>query len=142
MSGIKRTPADAAFSDCVRERAGWSCEKCGREYPEGSSRFGLHCSHHFGRRHKSVRWEPMNAASLCFTCHNEVAENPLEHVTWFRRLLGERNYELLCELKERLVRKKDLDMKAMAKHYREELARMQALRAEGVRGRIEFTGWL
>ena len=142
MSGIKRTPVDAAFSDCVRERANWTCEMCGKAYPEGTNRAGLHCSHHFGRRHKSVRWEPLNAAALCFTCHNTVAEDPPLHVGWFESNIGKSNYGLLEELKQRIVRKSDLDMKAMAKHFREELKRMRALRAQGDDGRIEFAGWL
>ena len=44
MAAIKRTPADKAFSDCVRSASEWTCERCHTYYEEGR-RMGLHCSH-------------------------------------------------------------------------------------------------
>ena len=31
---LKRDPLDAVFSDLVRERADWTCECCGKYFPE------------------------------------------------------------------------------------------------------------
>lgn len=142
MRGIQRTPADAAFSDCVRERANWTCERCEKVYPEGAKRAGLHCSHHFGRRHKSVRFDPDNAASLCFSCHNEVGENPLLHVQWFRERLGLQRYMRLQTNKQRIVRKAEYDLKSIAKHYREQLKEMRKRRENGDMGWLEFESWI
>ena len=56
------TPADAAFSDYIRARAGYWCERCGKQYEAKSN--GLQCSHHFSRRHYNIRFDPDNAAAL------------------------------------------------------------------------------
>lgn len=140
MSGIKRTPADAAFSDCIRERANWTCELCGRYYPEGS-RMGLHCSHFIGRRNTSTRWEPMNAMALCYGCHSKVGGDPHHHTEIFQERLGDL-YEILLEKKRMIVPKCDRDLRAIAKHFRLQLQEMQKKRANGETGRIEFQGWL
>jgi hypothetical protein len=91
--GIKRSPTDALFSDFIRERAGWTCERCGRNF--SSRRQVLHCSHFYGRRGKSTRWEPDNAAALCCGCHKHFEERPLEHVRFFEKRLGLDRFEAL-----------------------------------------------
>ena len=70
MVTVKRTPADIAFSLCVRERANWKCERCGKYYPEGR-RKGLECSHHHSRGKWGIRHDPMNGEALCTGCHFE-----------------------------------------------------------------------
>ena len=77
LMGIKRTKWDKVFSDYIRYRDKWTCQKCERKYPINSA--GLHCSHFFGRRYWSMRLEPTNAMALCFGCHNIVGSNPIEH---------------------------------------------------------------
>lgn len=57
--------------------------------------------------------------------------------------LGPGGYELLLERANdtragRRVKREEAEIK---KHYRAELRRMQALRANGALGRIEFDGW-
>lgn len=53
---------------------------------------------------------------------------------------------LLFELKEDVLRGKEYrktrGVGDVAKHYRAELARMQAMRRAGYQGRIEFRGWI
>lgn len=56
-----RSEADAAFSDYIRARAGYRCERCGKQYKAKSN--GLQCSHHFSRRHYNIRFDPDNAAA-------------------------------------------------------------------------------
>ena len=140
MGAIKRTPADAAFSDCIRERSGWTCERCGKYYPEDNRR-GLECSHHHSRGNWGIRFDPLNAESLCTGCHF------LEGGTEERRkeTLSDDQINLLFERK----RNTDLGKKArktkgkgdIAKHYRDEHKRMQELRKNGETGRIEFTNY-
>jgi cytochrome c553 len=140
LSAIKVTSADKYFSLCVRERANWSCERCGLNLRHEPAR--LHCSHVYSRRWASVRHEPMNALALCVGCHRTMGENPIDHAELYREIWGNQAYELLRELKERIVRKKDRPEKEIAKHYRKELARMQDARGRGFDGRIELVGWL
>ena len=141
MAGIKRTPADIAFSLCVRERAGWTCERCGSHFPEGR-RGGLDCSHHHGRGSWSIRFEPLNAEALCYGCHSHAGGTEERR----REVLTDEEQALLFELKEDVLRGKEYrktkGVGEVAKHYRAELARMQAMRRAGYQGRIEFRGWI
>ena len=140
MGGIKRTPADAAFSKCIRERANWSCERCNKKHEENS--MGLHCSHHHSRGKWGIRFEPINAEALCYGCHS------LEGGTEQRRKQvlsdGEQDilWEKMADLSLAKESKKTKGKGEIAKHYRDEYARMKELRTQGETGRIEFVGWV
>ena len=143
MGAVKITPADAAFSKCVRERSAWRCDRCGTYYPEGK-RMGLHCSHYFGRGSYATRFDPLNAFSHCYGCHQYMGSNPHEFDAWAASqwpygtavILAERRRDTFSA---KLVKK---NLPEVAKHYREEHKRMVALREQGEQGRIEFVGWL
>jgi len=141
MGGIKLTPADMAFSACIRERAGWKCERCGTYYPEGH-RMGLHCSHHHRRGNWSIRFHPLNAESLCYGCHSHEGGTK-ERI---EECLSEFERELLIDLKADIglakMYRKTKGKGEIAKHYREELKRMQGLRKNGETGRLEFEAFL
>lgn len=134
MSGIKRTPADAAFSLCVRERAGWRCERCGAQHSRGS--MGLHCSHHHSRRSWSIRFEPLAAEALCYGCHSLTGGTEERR----REVLTEQQRALLLELKEDRNRGRECRRTQgkgdIAKHYRDEHRRMVET------GSRQFVGWL
>ena len=88
---IKLKPLDKLFSDYIRARAGWKCERCGNT----PSRQGLHC-HHFHRRRKmSTRFDEDNALSLCFGCHQFFGENKEEEKAFMLQKLGQRAYDML-----------------------------------------------
>lgn len=93
MFGIKRTKADKYFSDYVREKADWTCERCYGDYH--TERRNLHLSHFWSRRNKSVRFDIENAAALCFSCHRRFTENPSEHSDFFLKRLGRQQYDAL-----------------------------------------------
>ena len=95
--GIKITPADSWFSKCVRSRAGWRCEHCGKQYTQSDT--GLHCSHFHGRGNWSLRFHPENASALCYGCHTFMGANPHEHQRFFKERLGEGMYQILLDLK-------------------------------------------
>ena len=136
---MKTNPADQAFSRCVRERADWTCEKCGSKHEEGS--MGLHCSHIFSRRHRTIRWSGDNAQALCFSCHSWYGGNPADSGVWIAEFLGEGHIDLLREKKEQRLKVSKLEEKEIAKHYREQLKAMKAERDNGKQGRIEFESW-
>jgi hypothetical protein len=140
VPGIKRTTADAHFSDCVRIRVNFTCEKCGIYIPEGE-RKNAQCAHIIGRKHKSTRHDPDNALCLCGGCHSEFTDDPLYFSRWVDLYLGSGLYELLQEKKNRIMKKYKGEEKEKAKHYLSEKKRMQKLRDEGEQGRIEFVGF-
>ena len=92
--GIKRTKWDKVFSDAVRERDNWTCQRCRKYYPEGN-RQGLHCSHFFGRRKYSVRFDFVNAEALCYGCHQYFTSNPQHHREHKIRKIGSREFQKL-----------------------------------------------
>ena len=134
MGGIKITPADTAFGKCVKERAEWRCERCGSQHQEGSQ--GLHCSHGFSRGQWAVRFCGLNAIAACYGCHMKEGGN------WMQRMLTEEQRQLLQEMANDTYRGKEARKTKgkgpIAKHYREQLDQMKALRECATRGRIEF----
>ena len=143
MGGIKRTPADAAFSDCIRERANWCCEVCGADYTGRTQ--GLHCSHYHGRGNWSVRFDPDNAEAACYGCHQKLEGSPHDFYLRWMEKLGEGAYQLLLERKNDTDRgreaRKTKGKGEIAKHYRDEHEKMVAVRDSFHAERIEFTGY-
>lgn len=135
---IKRSKADHWFSKCIRERANYKCERCGKEYTASST--GLHCSHHFSRSHRPIRWCKDNALALCFSCHNWYAGNPVQSGRWLSEKLGE---TMIAILEEKLGDKTKIskeEEKEIAAHYKAEFEKMVAQRAEG-KTELDFESW-
>ncbi len=136
---MKRKPADAAFSLCVRESQDWTCERCGTQYDEKS--MGLHCSHVFSRRHRNIRFCRDNAQSLCFHCHSWYGGNPADSGRWIESELGEGAIAILREKRDSGVKVSKLEEKDIAKHYRKEYQAMKDRRANGETGVLDFESW-
>ena len=85
-SRIKRNNADKHFSDSVRKRAEWKCQRCEKDYTDRPQ--GLQCSHYISRGHWSVRYDPKNALSLCAYCHNYLEGFPTAHTQLWREIHG------------------------------------------------------
>ena len=94
---------DYWFSLCVRERAGWNCESCGKHYESWVGKNGepanpaLHCSHYIGRANYAVRFEPLNVNAHCYYCHSQFEGNPHEFKEWkLKQLKGlEKKWDLI-----------------------------------------------
>ena len=81
---------DHHFSRLIRGRDLWTCQRCGKEDPEGSALKGssLHCSHLVGRATFSTRWYPLAAVCHCPPCHMHLGDHPLEFTTWIEAYLS------------------------------------------------------
>lgn len=87
---------------CARHakvRAGWRCERCGRQYAEGDGR--LQWSHHYSRRHHGIRWDADNYSAHCGGCHIYLGGNPVEFAAWIEAKLGRARHEALLAKKAR-----------------------------------------
>ena len=100
---IKITALDRLFSLYVRHRANWRCQYCGTDYAK-LNKSGLHCSHLYGRRHKSTRWHPDNAFAHCFGCHQFLGGNPVIFSKWARMKLGVARFNRLASLHRKTSR--------------------------------------
>jgi len=107
---IKRTKYDRVFSDYIRTRDGWTCQRCGKYYnpDESNKRMALHCSHYYGRGRYSVRFEPDNAVALCYGCHRFLGSNPADHLDFIRERLGEKKFRLLTKKRNEIVKKSQM----------------------------------
>jgi len=138
--GIKRDPLDKAFSDLVRERADWTCEKCGKQFPDRKGS-GLHASHYWGRRKRSVRWFGNNLWAHCFGCHQHLGANPHEFKSWVFKELGELLYDQLTLRANKPVKYNKSERKEMKEHYEAQLLKIKAKRLNGETGYINFQDW-
>jgi hypothetical protein len=92
MSGIRRTQADARFSQQIRDRDGRRCKRCGSTpHP-----MGLHCAHHFTRRTGATRFDPDNALALCYGCHQYLDSHPDEKEAFWRSIIGDERFDALA----------------------------------------------
>lgn len=128
--GIKRSKADAVFSDWVRERDDWTCQRCQAQFEKPN--IGLHNSHFFSRAKRATRFEPDNCVALCYKCHEHfTAEDtfrggPLltqEHKDFVFKRLGQERF-LRLELLSHTTQKIDessvvLVYKALLKEMKE-----------------------
>ena len=89
--GVKRDPADVAFSRALRMSRNDTCEHCGTM--DGQ----MDCAHIFGRAKKSVRWDTLNALCLCRNCHRHFTANPLDFTKWLEGYVGRGYLDILVE---------------------------------------------
>ena len=88
MKKLKEKKIDIEFSKWIRARDG-KCLKCG-------TKENNQCAHIFSRTARSVRWDELNALTLCYKCHLFWAhKNPIEFTEFVRSHLGEKNFALL-----------------------------------------------
>mgnify|MGYP001582409921 FL=1 len=91
---IKRRRTDILFSQYLRKKRGYVCEKCGRKHEENSKGFGV--SHFWGRAKESVRFDEENCDVLCnIPCHQYFETHHTEYEIWKKERLGEKQYKLL-----------------------------------------------
>lgn len=137
---MKRNKLDAIFSDCIRERADYVCEACGNDYRH-RSHMGLHCSHIFSRRHRSVRWCVDNAVAHCFSCHHRLGGSPVEFYHWASKYLGDARLEILRERHLVVVKYTKSDLEECYQHYKGQMKLLLQQRKDGVIGKLDLVSW-
>lgn len=126
---IKRTKWDVVFSNYIRYRDNWTCQRCKKQYIEKSQ--GLHCSHFYGRRSWATRIEPCNAMALCFGCHQHVGSFPIDHVKLWESRFTKKEKDYVKELHNVAIVKK----KWIATEEKYKLLKMMLMKSI-----IEYTG--
>jgi hypothetical protein len=116
FSGIKRNTTDALFSDIVRIKANWTCERCFRNFENKKEIFDT--SHFITRGNKRVRWNFDNVSALCRGCHDFFGKNPDEHSAFMMKKLGEKGYLQLQLSKTRQVSDQAIDEKMLRMGFR------------------------
>lgn len=96
---------DSLLRDKLRELTKGRCESCG-VYVTG---FSSQLSHGFTRKIKSLRWDRLNVAHLCASCHWNYTNHPPIAESLLRRLNGHAGYEELLRRWQRKTQVKELD---------------------------------
>lgn len=86
-------PADKAFSDLIRSRDKWTCQRCFKRYEPPTS--ALHCSHFYSRGKWATRFDPENAIALCYGCHRYWDKHIDEYEDFKYLQLGEDGFNKL-----------------------------------------------
>lgn len=94
---MKRDKYDKTFSDYIRLRDKYTCQRCFKKYQKGDT--GIHCSHYMGRTNQSTRYDEENAETLCHGCHSYFEDRKQTYYRDFKmKQLGE---ERLIALEQR-----------------------------------------
>jgi len=119
---IKRFPQDVLFSEIIRSRDGWTCQRCSKGFDPTSSisRMGLHCSHYHGRGKWATRYDLDNCTALCYGCHRFLGGRPLEHTEFMIKRLGKKKFKELNTRSNIIKKKRDF----INKEFRKELKLM------------------
>jgi len=136
--------ADHWFALCIKERASWTCERCGTVYPRGSNR-QLNCCHYQGREAWATRYLPENCYCFCFACHSYLDSRKGTFERFFKEKRGADVYDVVLEISDNIDLAKEIRRTKgegeIADHFKKEYERMLELRKIGRVGSIAFTGW-
>lgn len=90
MVKITVDPADKWFSKYIRLRDG-KCLRCFSpvKYNAAGDPITHQCSHFYGRRKEATRFDPENAHTVCYGCHQYWHENPEEYKSWLINRIGQ-----------------------------------------------------
>lgn len=91
---MKRNAEDARFSNMIRERDEWTCQRCRTAYLPNPGP-ALACAHMFSRGKLNTRFDPENACALCYGCHRHLDTHPDLKREFFRARLGDAVFEAL-----------------------------------------------
>ena len=127
---LRRDSLDALFSNFVRERDNYTCQRCGKYY-EPPTR-AIHAAHIFSRRHKGTRHDPLNAISACHGCHAFFTGNPLIFTAWIKKRLGDEQYTLLMYRARKPTKFTKFDLEQIKNGLKIALTKLRAERKEKI----------
>lgn len=97
-----RRLADKLWSECVKRRARWKCEICGKEG-------NLQAHHIISRRNMATRYDLDNGIALCPACHFQAHQNPIRFIEEIKRRRGAEWYRRMKEKSLHLTKGVDYD---------------------------------
>lgn len=84
---------DTLFSEAIRLRDGFTCQKCGHQNKSAQA------AHIWTRNNYSTRWDMENAMCLCYMCHikgfHSAHREPAEFLEWVHKRMGDERWEAL-----------------------------------------------
>ena len=128
---MKLDQADIIFSKYIRLRDG-KCMRCGSKvsFNENGDPVSHQCSHFWGRRAESVRYDGRNAETLCGGCHLFLTANPSIHTEEKIQRLGQDEFD---KLRIRAHTKVKKDRRAAMIYWREKYKELKKEREDETR---------
>jgi len=104
---VRLRKTDMLWTRHIRVRDNYTCQKCGRVYPEDNCR-NLGVSHFHGRGHENVRFDDENCDAICtLPCHHYWGgEGRKEYEAFKIDQLGQERFDLLM-LKSHIRKDRD-----------------------------------
>jgi len=137
---IKINPLDQLFSDFIRTRDNWQCQRCkdkGRNsffkpplriikktnkyHERHRPSTGLHNMHCFSRGNQSTRFDEKNGIAGCYGCHSFLDSHPLEKHDFFKDKIGEKAFK---DLKLKSNTSAKIDRQKIKEHYQLKLKKL------------------
>lgn len=112
-----KSTLDKRFSDYIRAKAKWRCERC-RKKVEGRD---AQCAHISSRRYLTTRWREENALCLCAKCHRFFHDHPQEFGIWLDDVFPGRRQIIQEILNTEIVKPRDFPQ------VREHLSTLQSM---------------
>tara|TARA_R100000988_G_C3888585_1_gene111718 strand:+ start:57 stop:470 length:414 start_codon:yes stop_codon:yes gene_type:complete len=128
---IKRNKWDKVFSDYIRTRDKWTCQRCGKYFPDTRGRGGLHCSHYFSRRSYSTRFDELNCEALCYGCHSYLGGHPEKHREHKIFKLGDEKFNNLKNKNREIRKRKEYENPEFYKFLKMKLKKVEGNNGEG-----------
>ena len=93
---IKLRTSDRLWTKYMRIQQKYTCQKCGRIYPEDNCR-NLGVAHFHGRGHENARFDEENTLCLCsIPCHQYFDTHKTEFEAFMLKRLGQERFDLLA----------------------------------------------
>lgn len=91
---IKEKELDRLFSLVIRNRDGWKCQYCGKQFIPPTNE--IHNSHYYTRTKRSTRWDSDCCDAMCRKCHVFLeSRKNAEYYDWKLKQLGEQRFREL-----------------------------------------------
>jgi len=105
---IKLRKTDRLWTEFIRKRDNYTCQRCGRIYSPDNCR-NLGVSHYWSRgKSENTRFDGENCIALCtLPCHALWGQDERHlYIEFMKRHLGQKAYDLL-ELRANIYKKRD-----------------------------------
>jgi len=109
----KRRRDDDLFSDYLRAKRNWTCERC-KKYMY-HQRHILDASHYVTCENETLRFDEENVRVLCRGCHIFFHKHPYEHTKFMEELLGEQGLQMVIVRGQKFTKRNKAYIKSNCK---------------------------
>ena len=110
---------DGLWAEIVKKKARYKCQRCGSKSKQ------LNACHFISRSNKVLRWEITNGVCLDVGDHFYFHKNPEEFTEWFKKLLGEKDFEILMIKKHNKLKTSVANLTLVRLYLEQEMKKLE-----------------